>query len=166
MIEVTGDLWSWTGMDAYCITTNGEVTASGEAVMGAGCALEAKTRWPDLPHALGRLLRYGSVESRLPTLRWQHPGTGSTSNHVHDLGAWWGWRLLSFPVKGRWRDQADLWLIEQSAVELAVAATAFDWQNVVLPRPGCGAGRLGWHQVRPVLAPILDDRFLVTTKES
>lgn len=32
---------------------------------------------------------------------------------------------------------------------------------LILPRPGCGNGRLRWEDVRKILEPILDDRFTV-----
>lgn len=38
------------------------------------------------------------------------------------------------------------------------------WRYILLPRPGCGNGSLNWERdVRPVLAPVLDDRFSVIT---
>jgi hypothetical protein len=41
------------------------------------------------------------------------------------------------------------------------------WQRVVLPRAGCGNGGLNWEMaVRPVLADILDDRFIALEGES
>lgn len=39
--EVVGNMWAIPA-DAYCITTNGFVKKNGEAVMGAGCAKEAR----------------------------------------------------------------------------------------------------------------------------
>jgi hypothetical protein len=45
--------------------------------------------------------------------------------------------------------------------ELLALAERSGWPRVVLPRPGCGGGGLAWKDVKPLLAPVLDDRFIV-----
>lgn len=144
MKEITGDLWE-VEADARVITTNGFVKKNGMAVMGRGVAQQALRRYPIISETLGRaLLRFGN---HLTSLGW-------TSKH--------GW-LWSFPVKHNWWEKADLELIRRSAEELVAAV---DKQfaapaTVVLPRPGCGNGGLRWEDVKPVIEPILDDRFVV-----
>ena len=151
MIEVKGNLWTYPA-DVRVITTNGTVKKNGECVMGRGCAKEAAQRMKEVPKILGNLLR-------------------AHGNHCHIL-----FRgnplclnavLVSFPVKHAWYERADLALIEQSAKELANLADdqgwIDGWGKIVLPRPGCGNGGLKWEDVRPVLEPILDDRFHVIT---
>lgn len=56
MKEITGDLFEQTQADAICITTNGFVTARCVAVMGAGCAGQAKQRWPGIEYLLSALI--------------------------------------------------------------------------------------------------------------
>lgn len=150
MIEVFGDLWEIEPDLPRCITTNGYVTQEGCAVMGRGCAAEARCRFPGVDHHLGQLIAaYG--------------------NHVHDIGSGDGryQGLISFPVKHHWREQADLRLIYRSAQELLMLLDEEDEhviapadRRVLLPRPGCGNGRLRWADVCEVIA-ILDDRVLV-----
>lgn len=142
MKQVTGNLWTLPA-DARCITTNGAVTKNGLAVMGRGVAAQAKSRWPGLPGILGE-----SIQER--------------GNHVADL-----WKptgkpvLVSFPVKHHWREVADLDLIKRSCGELMDLADRLGLQAVLLPRPGCGNGRLDWAQVGPATAPLLDDRVTI-----
>lgn len=160
MNEARGDLWEYPA-DYRCITTNGYVKTNGEAVMGRGCALEAAQKWPALPEVLGEMIKAGG-------------------NHVYELGfatahdevrsIRHAWNVLSFPVKHHWREKADLDLIRRSANELdAFLTQQMLWDDiaddftVVLPRPGCGNGQLDWEDVRPILNPILDDRFTVIT---
>lgn len=151
MREVRGDLWELAPeMEAVCITTNGTVKKNGEAVMGRGCALEAAQRFPVLPGLLGQHLQL-------------------TGNHVYvvhvveDLGV--EYDLVTFPVKHHWRERASLDLILRSANELVLLASLEEWEDVLLPRPGCGNGGLSWHIVGSALARALDDRFVVITNE-
>jgi hypothetical protein len=139
MKEITGDLWDyWKIPDtAICITTNGFVKANGECVMGRGCALEAKARMPMIASVLGALIN-------------KH------GNHVHRIYD----GLYSFPVKHAWYEKADLKLIERSCKEISDLATE---KHIVIPRPGCGNGKLSYSDVCPILEKELDDRFSVIT---
>lgn len=144
MREVKGDLFSFPA-DVKCITTNGFVKKNGECVMGRGCAKEARDKFPGIASLLGTYIRLHG-------------------NHVHDLGVHDNTHILSFPVKHRWNEQADPQLIAQSAAELdAWVNVNFDYKDAVIliPRPGCGNGGLKWDDVRPILEPILDDRFII-----
>ncbi len=141
MQERWGDLWAYAEQKQWvAITTNGMVTQAGRAVMGWGVAKEAARRFPGLPVALANQLRvYG--------------------NHVHIFS---DVRLLTFPVKDSWREAASWELIQRSAGELVEMVDKWgSITEVYLVRPGCGAGRLEWRQVKPLLAPVLDDRFIV-----
>jgi hypothetical protein len=157
MFEGIGDLWDHKQADGYLkvITTNGFVKANGEAVMGAGCAREAKLRWPELPKFVGyNIKRYGNNVFFI--------GDG----YVNELDIMSHEKsIITFPVKYHWKEKADLKLIEKSAHEIVSLADAIDgdWRYV-LPRPGCGNGRLEWDNVKPVLQGILDTRFIVITK--
>jgi hypothetical protein len=62
-----------------------------------------------------------------------------------------------------WMANSDLRLIEQSAEELLGLTQAFEFESILIPRPGCGAGGLNWDDVRPVLNDTLDDRFYAVT---
>ncbi len=151
MIEVTGDLWTYPA-DARVITTNGDVNSKGEAVMGRGCALECKTKYPWVPIMLGGQLKaYGNAPYVL------EPRKDSTML-LRDMGA-----IITFPVKHHWHQRADTVLIEKSARLVVQMVDHLEYRTVVMPRPGCGNGKLDWAVVREVLAPILDDRFHVIT---
>lgn len=144
MKEVTGNLWLHPA-DIRVILTNGTINRYGEAVMGIGCALEAKQRHPALPRELGTLIH-------------------ERGNIVHDLGKWGGEgaRLVSFPTKHQWCQGADIKLIEQSCQYLVAHAGMFSHTvRYVIPRPGCGAGGLKWDDVKPVLERYFDERFHV-----
>ena len=142
MRETTGDLWDCYGKPytVILITTNGKVKANGHAVMGRGCAYEAAKRFPGIAKTLGLLLEQnGNVVQELR------------------LGLW------SFPVKHSWEMDGDLGLIQDSAQQLDKLARASS-DNWILPRPGCGNGRLKWGEVKPVIEFLPDNVWVITKK--
>jgi hypothetical protein len=168
MKEQTGNIWQLRGQGAVVvITTNGFVKSNGACVMGRGIAAQALQRYPSIDFKLGRYIR-------------------EFGNRPFNLGN----RLASFPVKPcaincrnpltevvphmrskfrpddlipGWACIADINIIVKSAQILIEMADKFSWENVFMPRPGCGAGNLSWQTVRPAIKPLLDDRFIVCT---
>lgn len=137
MIEVKGDLWTFPA-DYRIITTNGYIKRDGTAVMGRGCAKEAVQRYPGIQQELGAMLRqYG--------------------NHVLKFKAR---PLLTFPVKHAWYDPADRDLITRSVTELLRLIQLH--KTYVMPRPGCGNGRLLWSEVWPLLRVLPDNVKVIT----
>jgi hypothetical protein len=150
MQEHFGDMWDLEA-DVYVITTNGTVKKDGTAVMGRGCALEAKERFPGIDLHLGNSIkRYGNVPILI--------GTDITGSSVG---------IVTLPVKHEWYEQADLELIKRGIEEFSRAARDLPLtaERIAMPRPGCGSGQLNWRDVRPVIEPLLDDRFIVCHKE-
>lgn len=190
MREIFGNLFDQQA-DAICITTNGALKGDGANVMGKGCAGEAKKLWPGLDYLLGQRIQMDrnvvhcltTVYAGQPTLVMGEiivPGEGHQPPDLYVLN----YHLLSFPVKPTmvhaevevlenyrsnagsypgWMAKAQLPLIAQSAYALEHVTDQMGWTKVVLPRPGCGAGDLRWEEVKPVLDPILDDRFAIIT---
>lgn len=136
MIEAKGNMWD-ANVDAYVITTNGFVKKNGELVMGRGCALEAKQKFPGIAKLLGYIVnKSGNVPVRL----------------IKE-------NIISFPVKHNWWEAADLKLIEESCMHILHLVD--ENEKVAMPRPGCGNGKLDWSDVKPILEKYLDDRFIV-----
>ncbi len=146
MIEKRGNLWVLAKGHPLVITTNGSVNRRGECVMGRGIALQAKQRFPDLPYAIAnRIKKFG--------------------NNCFWLGEWGNYFIVTFPVKHQWHQKADCELIRRSAYQLEKMFCKSQWKKIYMPRPGCGNGGLTWEIVKPILSPILDDRFIVCTLE-
>jgi hypothetical protein len=143
--ELNIDLWD-RHPDARVITTNPAVNRRGELVMGRGCAREAALRFEGLARHLG------SMDA--PRRRCCQALFGL--EHPHSTA------IVTFVVKHHWRDEADPDLILKSAHQLVSLADRHGWRHVLMPRPGCGNGRLRWPTVRELLVPVLDDRFFVT----
>ncbi len=151
MKEITGDIWDFHEKGCWIvITTNGNVKANGEAVMGKGIALQAKTRFPALPLDLGRRIK-GCAMSY---------GEWSEGNN---LKVFHQYRIITFPTKHNWWEKADLVLIEESCRQLQAACHG-NQDTKYLVRPGCGIGGLDWKDVKPILEKYLDDRFIVVER--
>ncbi|NVN93460.1 MAG: ADP-ribose-binding protein [Desulfuromonadales bacterium] len=140
MRELCGNIWDFRLTAIIAITTNGQVSRSGKAVMGRGVAAQAARMFPEIPALLAqRIVEQG--------------------NHVHYLGD----NIVSFPVEHSPYQVPDLKLIERSARELVELANHRGWQSIVVPRPGCGGGGLSWEDVKPILESCFDERFTVIT---
>jgi hypothetical protein len=138
MLEVSGDIWGYPATAVIAITTNGSLTRDGRAVLGRGCARQAAERFPGLQQRLGSLMTLNG-------------------NHVQLIRP----GLVSFPVEESAWSLPDLQLIARSAEELRSLADRKGWEQIIVPRPGCGGGGLSWRDVAPLLAAHFDDRFLV-----
>jgi hypothetical protein len=145
MVETTGEMWALYKEPNYvlCITTNGTVKSNGECVMGSGCALEAKTRFPGIARALGT-----SIKARGNVV------CGYLGEFISDINAY---KLLFFPVKYNWDESANLNLIRRSALKLKEFAEGWPEKTFILPRPGCGNGGLRWEDVKPLLLDLPDN---------
>ena len=108
--------------------------------MGRGCAKEATQRIPHLAKDLGEMIKlYG--------------------NRVWGIGG-----ICTFPVKHNWWEEADPLLIEESAKSLRTIALGDSAITYILPRPGCGNGRLKWEFVKQIIASILPDNVWVISR--
>lgn len=129
--EIEGNAWNYDRQNTgirLCITTNGTIKDDGSIVTGAGIAQEATEKYPSFPHIAGRFVR----ESGL---------------HVYYVG----FGLISFPVKHQYFDKAQLGLISYSIQELLLLTALYQWEQVIVPRPGCGNGQLNWPEVKEVI---------------
>lgn len=162
MLEAYGNIWDHIDdYDGLVITTNGYVKKNNEAVLGRGIALEAVKRYPWLPRSLGvHLITSGNHVGEFDV----------TPNFVRNSE--FNFSLYTFPVKPKigpngemgWQAKADINLIKRSAIQLVNMIDLYRYQKgykVLMPRPGCGNGRLKWEDVKPVIEPYLDDRFTV-----
>lgn len=165
MREAVGDIWSMVGEgEAIVIAINGDLTREGRLVMGRGIALEARERIKGIDRIWGdQRSRHGLQTMAL------FPG------HYKPR-----WDVYAFPTKRHWREPSDPDLIVESAKQLVnlvdQQVKINEWYrsnhpevpplypNIWCPRFGCGAGGLRWEDVKPLLDPILDDRYVAVTR--
>ena len=152
MREESGNLFDYTA-DAIVIPINWRVNRRGQAIMGAGVAFQAARRWPSLSWRLGVDIEKTDTPRLFIERQYRREGTGPD--------------ILCLPTKYDWRNLADIGLIEAGVKLLPSIAALYGWETVALPRLGCGerTGQLSWDvQVRPLLADLLGDEFVVVNR--
>ena len=141
---VKGNVFEFEDVDYACITTNSILNKKGELVMGAGVALEAKQRFPELPKIYGnKIQRLGLVSGEYYLL--QHNN------------------LIAFQTKVHYKDKSPLGLVKKSVTRLKFLATLFDDCIFGLPFPAINNGGLTKEMVLPIIES-LPDNVLVFEK--
>lgn len=170
MIIKYGNMLDATG-DALVVTTNGFVKNSGRNVMGMGIAYQVLNRLPNIDKMYGDLIKkYGHKvhiinhpNSDIPIVMFPvKPRNKIITSMDQVVGHMVGNLKIGDTAPG-WSCTAELSIIEQSAKELMELSNSNDWERIIAPRFGCGAGELTWEQVEPIVEPYLDDRFHVYT---
>lgn len=139
---VEGDLFDYVGVaDAIGITTNLQTNKGGLAIMGAGIAKAADTKY-HLRSQYGRLLEAG-VKGVTPI------------KEIRDT------TILAVPTKNEWRKKSPPKLVEKSLQELVQLTDSRGWKSVAIPLLGAGLGGLPMTTLKPLLDKYLDDRFTV-----
>lgn len=147
---VKGDLWNETlTADLILFPGNSNVDRFGALVMGAGCALEAKERWPWLPKKIGADLRAQKKTSGEYLLwipeEWDEPGA----------------RVGVLQTKKLWFVPSNLPLIARSLTRLQETLAARpEITRVALAMPGVGCGGLRREDVLPLLLPLPDTCYV------
>ena len=151
---VLGDLWEFHKRGFWVVvTTNIGWKANGDNVMGAGVALQAARKFPQLPRYYGRLCK--KYKDMLGVV-------------IYDEG-----RLILAPTKRldwkkphlSWQAEADIGLVEQTIHQLAELAREERFK-IAMSYPGCGNGGLSPREVKPLLDRYLSSRFVVVSKRS
>jgi hypothetical protein len=171
MIEINGNLWNHVGKaDVICITTNGFVKKNGAAVMGRGCALQARNNYPNLAKLLGSSIRkkgnncnflIKDSDTHIYSFPVKH--IQAKINSLEELVPHMRNKLKVGDMAPGWALKADMELILTSANQMLLLANENNWSTIIIPRPGCGAGELSWTQVGLSLHSVLDDRFKAIT---
>jgi hypothetical protein len=133
---IHSDLWDYLKKGYnILIPTNGYIASTGHATMGRGVALQAAKLFKNLDIALGKLQKqYG--------------------NHVFYFERQ---KLIMFPTKNHWKDNSDLTLINTSCLELKKLLSTKTDLKIVMPKIGCGNGKLKWGEISPIIEKHFSD---------
>lgn len=132
----TGDLFA---ADTQAIVN--PVNTAG--VMGCGLALEFKKRFPSNFRYYFDACRKGEVR------------TGKMLVCTYDCA---GHRkyIVNFPTKRHWKYPSKMAYIESGLEDLVSVISAYGIESIAVPPLGCGAGRLAWISVRPLIERCLN----------
>ena len=120
-------------------------------VMGAGLAVEFKTRWPRYFSDYVVACDGGRLSPGLLHLghgHWRYADGGPLT-------------IVSFPTKIHWRDKSNIRYIANGlhklggwlSGELAITTKA---RSIAIPALGCGLGGLDWKDVKPLMISMLE----------
>jgi len=141
---------------AICFTSNGILHRDGRLIMGAGVAKAFRDKFGGLAILAGKAVhKSGNICQIIDTTSILVDDNGHYSKYHYTA-------IIAFPTKHHWKDPSDPELIKKSTIRLRYLADQQKWENIYLPRPGVGLGGLNWKDVRKVILPYLDNRFIIT----
>jgi hypothetical protein len=163
MKEIKRDLFDCiSDHKAICITTNGQYEKD-KACMWGGCAKVCADRWPQTSTRLATCLK--NFGTNVPfilgmldkDLKYMEPNLKLIKADKYKC------LIFSFPTIDDLMDGAKIELIKRSAEAMRAFADRFQLMNIASGRFGSGIGGLAWADVKPVVAPYLDDRFTIVS---
>lgn len=144
------DLWKQGKI--VCVTTNGFVKKSGEAVMGRGNALAMAQAIPQLPGNLAAHIKkngnnVGPIFNRVIAFPVK-PVTGNYNQLLFHIQK--RYKPTDSNIPGFWC-KADLSIINNSMMQLNEFIDKFNLEKVYLPIPGVNNGQLKFEDVKSIL---------------
>lgn len=133
MQVLNGSLWDYRGERDYTVITCNCVICSYGLVIGRGCALQARQRFPSLPRIFSKLVTHRT------SFMVYHP-----------------YRLVACCTKHDWQQPADPKLIRHSYTQLNKYAHAHPELRFFTTLPGSGNGWLEQSDSWKLLREIID----------
>ena len=113
-------------------------TVNTVGVMGKGIALMFKNAYPANYEQYLAAVRDGTIDI----------GTNLVVDNREFFGPRW---IINFPTKRHWRNPSRLEWIDAGLKDLVRHVSALDIESIAIPPLGCGAGKLAWNDVRPLI---------------
>lgn len=159
MIHRTGDIWGEVGFsNLLLVTGNSMVTPAGYLTMGAGCAREARDRYPALAWEAGQWIRNNGYHQGVYGLYLSSIEDWDPLNVAHQNPTTVG----LFQTKIEWNLAARLDVIAESVALLNAVAGRF--KRIALAFPGVGNGWLHPSKVLPVISALPDNVLVYTNR--
>ena len=108
-------------------------------VMGAGLALLARHKWPEMAKSYAYACACNQV-------RVGHIWTYKDDNNT----------IICFPTKEHWRNPSQMSFIVSGLVSLNTFITVYRPNSIAIPKLGCGHGGLLWKDVKPQIEYYLE----------
>lgn len=156
MNRIKGDIWSFR--DAWIV-----IPTNLEGVCGRGLARQMIDRFPGVGEALRREGKAGQLTQKWESAQFLQFYTPEVAQQPQPQGFY---RLVPFPVKRHWRDEASITMIQRSCQMLvALLQYVTNPYLCVIPQVGCGFGELRPEDVLPMvhclMQPVGDRALLI-----
>ncbi len=133
------NIWDdFNELDYICVTTNATLKFDSTLIMGAGCALEAKQKEPNLPYVWGNALLQKNLVNKLYGLL------------SYD-------KFIAFQTKIYWKNPSTEEIINFSVDKLNRLALKYPNKIFGLPYPGISNGKLSKKIVYPLIKDLPDN---------
>jgi O-acetyl-ADP-ribose deacetylase (regulator of RNase III) len=126
-------------------------------VMGAGAALQFKTKYPNMYDEYVQECKLGKVKIGKPHV-WTDQNFFNNSPII-----------INFPTKEHWKKPSEYDYVEKGLIWLRNYLIHNDTKTITLPALGCGHGGLDWGKVKPMIEHSLNNintKILVFEPES
>lgn len=125
-------------LDYIGVTTNSTLKKTGDLVMGAGIAKEAKKRYPECPKFFGEIVKKRNAEN------------GFYGMIIYN-------KIFALQTKVHWRDKSPIEVVEKSLAMLSVAAGAAPHMKIGIPFPAINNGGRSVEDIMPLLQKLPDN---------
>ena len=152
-------------VDAICVTTSGNYTRQGLAVITDAITTEFQKKYPKIQSNLGKYLRI--MGHNVPYII----GAVNKQGEYFDVNAQdikvknFKCLIISLPTRNHIKEEISLPLLKQSFKFLVELCDKHNLKNICLPKLGIGLDNVKDEEMRLELEGLLDNRFSIVFKE-
>lgn len=136
--------------DGIVCTINQMIKKDGCLIMGAGIAKQFAEKFPKLPEIWGDHVQ--NKQSYITTIFTPLNKLGYENQDKYVIG---------LPTKIHFAYNSDIGVIKNSCAVLRAGIEALGLQKVLMPKPGCGLGKLEWDNVKSEIESFLNSDKIV-----
>jgi hypothetical protein len=152
-------------IDAICITTSGNYTRQGLAVITDKASTEVQKKYPKIQNNLGRYLKImgHNVPYIIGAVNRQGEYFDVTAQDIKVKN--FKCLIISLPTKNHIKEEISLPLLKQSFKFLIEMCDKHNLKNICLPKLEIGLDSIKDENLKSEIESLLDNKFLIVSKE-